>query len=221
MTADRCFAKWARRPAGVPGVPSTDGRPPRPGAAPSPSPDPAVSAGSQPSVVGLPHTPARRPVAGTPGTLGTPAVQPDDIRAAAEIGAAERVTLLAANGMSEDWIAGLAQLLAAGPPPGVSLHRWRQWQSAADRFLGRWGRTAHGLGWTTLNVFGVSQAAPDARHDLKGIVAAMEDHDVVALTATDAVLDVRGQRLRFTRRPPEPGQVALWDLIDKEETEHE
>ena len=60
--------------------------------------------------------------------------------------------------------------------------------SDAESFLGRWGDTAHQLGWTAVDLFGVHPVAPAARFDIMGLLPLLQGGAVIALTEDAATI---------------------------------
>jgi hypothetical protein len=112
------------------------------------------------------------------------------------------------------WRDGFTLLDANRPPAGFTSAEWRCTIRDAELFLSTWGRQAVDLGWTTLDVFGVHRLAPVARYSCMGLLPLIQGGRVIAITAESARIEQpSGARLTYTRRPPEAGCVAVWDLL--------
>jgi hypothetical protein len=78
----------------------------------------------------------------------------------------------------------------------------------AARFLDRWSSTAHAMGWTALDLFGVHPTRPAVRFDVMGLLLLMQGGEVTALTEESAAIRrPSGAILRFHR--PAAGGVLL------------
>lgn len=116
-------------------------------------------------------------------------------------------------GVPREWAEGYARLLCLPPPPGIRPERWQQIIDDGGRFLDEWADKANRLGWTTLEVFGISPRAPEHRLDMRGLVPALGGHRIVMLTAEAATVDAGGQsRLRIFRRL-EDGALPVWEVV--------
>jgi hypothetical protein len=86
--------------------------------------------------------------------------------------------------------------------------RWEMLLHDAERFLDRWSPTAHAMGWTTLDLFGVHRTRPAVRFDVMGLLLLLQGGEVIALTAEVAsIRRLSGAVLRFPR--PTTGGVLL------------
>ena len=114
------------------------------------------------------------------------------------------------------WLEGCRDLPSA-PPAGFSDQRWVRIVGRVDDFLDRWAETAIDLGWTTLDVFGCDEAAPDRRFDCMGLVLLLDRCRIVGIDAAGADLasTIGDARQRFRRRPMPPGTVPLWQLVQR------
>lgn len=168
---------------------------------------------------------------GTPGTPGTPHfinVQNEAENALAEAarrGAAayaavphdfeERAALIqfGAN-VPRHWAEPFARLNVMERPPAYTPERWYRIIDDGGRFLDRWAAIAEELGWTAEEVFGVSSAAPEARPDLKGLVALINGWEVTAIAADKATIrnPKTGNCLSIYRRADAAGRCLLWEL---------
>jgi hypothetical protein len=112
------------------------------------------------------------------------------------------------------WREAFAGLISIPAPAGFSDNRWRRIIDATGAFLDRWAETAIACGWTTLDVFGCDNAAPDRRFDCMGLVLLLDRCEVVGVDehGADLVANPGGARQRFRRRPLPPGTVPLWQL---------
>jgi len=54
--------------------------------------------------------------------------------------------------------------------------------------VNRWGQTAHQLGWTAADLFGVHPVAPAARFDVMGLFPLLHGGAVIALTEDAATI---------------------------------
>lgn len=128
---------------------------------------------------------------------------------------AERAAIIEYEaGVPGEWADGYTRLLCLPPPAGIGPDRWQQIADDGGRFLADWGKQAARLGWTTLEVFGVSPRAPEHRLDMRGLVPALGGQRIIMLTAEAATVDTGGVKpLRIFRRAGEEA-VTVWDLRD-------
>jgi hypothetical protein len=111
------------------------------------------------------------------------------------------------------WADGLARLDPGRRPTGFPAPWWCGLIRDAELFLSMWGSQADGLGWTSLDLFGVHPAAPAARFSCTGLLLLLRGGRVIAITADSAVIERQsGARLTYTRRPPDAECVAVWEL---------
>jgi hypothetical protein len=102
----------------------------------------------------------------------------------------------------------LAGLKRRDPVDWLSREQWHGLISDAESFLSDWGSTAHLLGWTSLDLFGVHPIASAARFDVMGLIPILNGADVLALTSqTATVRRTSGAVLTFRR--PEHGKAVL------------
>jgi hypothetical protein len=107
------------------------------------------------------------------------------------------------------WREQLAALDPARPPLPLSPDRWRQIIDDADRFLTQWGGPAAALGWTELELFGVSPGFT-RRLDRDGLLYALAGRSVVAMTAEAATIDAGGGKVTRYYRMDRSGAVTWW-----------
>ncbi len=75
-----------------------------------------------------------------------------------------RVVLLhCPPGVPEEWVQGVADLLAMARPASCPDAKWQALREDAYRFLRDYAARAHELGWTVLDLFGVHPVKPWAR----------------------------------------------------------
>lgn len=107
------------------------------------------------------------------------------------------------------WHAISAELKTMPAPDWAGVDRWSEIIDDADLFLSEWGETAHRLGWTALNLFGVHPAAPGSRFDMMGLVPILRCGRVAVLTERTASIRQRsGAMLSFSRASTD-GAVLL------------
>ena len=88
--------------------------------------------------------------------------------------------------------------------------QWEMLLQDAVRFLDRWSLTAHAMGWSVLDLFGVHPTRPSVRFDVMGLLLLEQGSEVVALTVEGASIKRRsGAVLRFSR--PAAGGVLFWE----------
>lgn len=156
---------------------------------------------------------------GTSGTTGTakneqvPAPQNDIFE--------ERAAIIEDGaGVPRRWAEGFARLDIAGRPPDFTEKAWRQLIEDGGRFLDRWASEAARLGWTALDVFGVHPAAPSTNYDAIGLVPLIRGGDVVAIGLDRATIRTHGRTLLTYLRRPQPGVIAVWELVDTSTARH-
>jgi hypothetical protein len=90
-------------------------------------------------------------------------------------------------------------------------HRWNIMTDDAAAFLKCWGKTAHLLGWTTLDLFGVHPVAPAARFDVMGLIPVLNGGRVNSLTKDGATIKATSGATLTYRRPDQAGAVPVTD----------
>jgi hypothetical protein len=107
-----------------------------------------------------------------------------------------------------EWHAILAPLKECTAPNWMMPDRWEVVLHDARRFLDQWSSTAHAMGWTALDLFGVHPTRPAVRSDVMGLLLLLQGGEVVALTEEGATIRrPSGAVLRFPR--PAAGGVLL------------
>jgi hypothetical protein len=139
---------------------------------------------------------------------------PDDlIRAAREAKAALRE--IVASGAPREWTKALTRLDVARPPAEVPEARWRRFIDDCAVFVDTgWAGQAAALGWTPSELFGCDRVKPFARVSSQGLLWLLNGRPLLACTAdTAAIASSRGCRLTYYRRPAEPDQVLIWEIV--------
>jgi hypothetical protein len=103
-------------------------------------------------------------------------------------------------------------VLQLRPPALVEFKRWRQCVEDGKRFLAAWGSQAEASGWTSADLFGLhtppERAHPSyrrlSRYDATGLVWLLEGREVIALTATTALI-----------RKPHTGNITTYRRSNK------
>src|SRR5262249_13694643 len=119
-----------------------------------------------------------------------------------------------------DHYAHLLSTLNERCPAFVEHDRWRQAVVDADRFLAKWGGSAHQLGWTGRELFGLHRVPERplasysrlARYDETGLIWLLQGRPVVALTNTTAA--IQGSSIITYRKLDKPALGPLSDSID-------
>ena len=96
------------------------------------------------------------------------------------------------------------------------MGRWETLKTDAVGFLERWGAQAARLGWATLDVFGVNAVRPFERLDAAGLIRLLDGRSILALTASEAVIEAPPYARQAYRRKS-ASQVtarrcALWEI---------
>jgi hypothetical protein len=151
--------------------------------------------------------------AGTTGTTGTTNFEV----ACANENYEERAALVEYGAdVPRDWAEGFARLVVAPPPAGLSLETWWAIVDDAARFLDDWGRKAATVGWSALDVFGVSMQLPRMRSEITGLLPFIAGGTVVAINWCSATIhSPTGDEVVWLRRS-HPGAVAVWELATRE-----
>ncbi len=130
-----------------------------------------------------------------------------------------RVVLLAVpDGVPEEWVQGVADLMVMPPHPAWKDGDWHILQEDALRFLQKWPGQARRLGWEALDLFGVHPTAPTARFDCMGLVPLLKGRPMLALTDDSAAIKAASSgTLTFRRRAAPPVEWCLvWELAAPE-----
>ena len=107
-------------------------------------------------------------------------------------------------------------------PELVPVERWQRAVADGQRFLARWDKQGHALGWTAKDLFGLfpvpASAKPSfnrlARYDETGLIWLLDGREVVALTdATAAIKNTIGN-ITIYRRHNKPALGPLGDSLD-------
>src|SRR5262245_18823445 len=111
------------------------------------------------------------------------------------------------------WIEGVGRLNPQRPPPGVPLHRWRQFLTDCNQFLGAggWAERAAAKGWDALALFGCGLHRPLVHCGAAGLLWAIVGGRLVELHRDWAVFELaeNGSRRIFERRRLDKGNVRL------------
>jgi hypothetical protein len=138
---------------------------------------------------------------------------PEDlIRAAREAKAALRE--IVESGAPREWAEALARLDPARSPADVPEARWRRFIADFGLFLDSgWAGRAAALGWGPNELFGCDRAKPFARVSSQGLLWLLNGRPLLALTGDiAAIANSSGGRLTYYRRPPQPGQIFVWEV---------
>jgi hypothetical protein len=128
---------------------------------------------------------------------------------------ARHVVLLAVpDGVPEEWVQGVADLLVMPPHPAWKKDDWHTLQDDALRFLREWADQAHRLGWATADLFGAHLTKPRVRFDCAGLVVLLQGRPVVVITEDSAAIKTAsGGLLTFRRHESSPTERCLiWEL---------
>ena len=146
---------------------------------------------------------------GTTGTTGT--TEFEVVRANENFD--ERAALVQYGAdVPRDWADGVARLATAAPPAGFSTETWRAVVDDGAHFLDDWGRKASQLGWSALDVFGVSTQPPRMRCELAGLLPLIAGRTVVEISSSSATIrSPSGDEVVWIRRS-HTDAVAVWEL---------
>ena len=110
------------------------------------------------------------------------------------------------------WRNALSRLNPSSPPVQLSPERWRRMIEDAGRFLTGWGDQAVALGWSELDLFGVSPRFA-RRLDRDGVIYALEGRAVLAITADAATIDQGSAKPTRYYRTEKRGAVVWWSAV--------
>jgi hypothetical protein len=111
--------------------------------------------------------------------------------------------------------------LRSACPNLVETRRWEQALRDADAFLEAWAETAHALGWTARDLFGLFPVPAHAplsfrrlsRYDATGLIWLLKGRAVVALTADEAAIQ-GAHSVTVYRKHNKPALGPLGDSLD-------
>ncbi len=125
-----------------------------------------------------------------------------------------RAVLLAVpDGVPEEWVQGVGDLMVMPPHSAWSDEEWKTLQEDALRFLRELAGQAHRLGWDALDLFGTHRTAPTVRFDCMGLVPLLRGRAVLAITEDSAAIrTASGGSLTFRKRTSPPTERCLvWE----------
>jgi hypothetical protein len=107
-------------------------------------------------------------------------------------------------------------------PDLVPTERWQQAVADGQRFLARWDKQAHALGWTAKDLFGLypvsAHAKPSfnrlARYDEIGLIWLLDGREVVVLTDATAAIRTAIGNVTIYRRHNKPAYGPVGDSLD-------
>lgn len=112
------------------------------------------------------------------------------------------------DGFPDEWRAIAGELGGSTPIEGFGDARWQLLVDDTEIFLLKWGKSAHLLGWTAIDLFGVHPTAPAARFDVMGLLPLLGGASVVALT-TDEARMLRPSKATLSFRRAKQGGAVL------------
>ncbi len=123
------------------------------------------------------------------------------------------VLLEVPDGVPEEWVQGVCDLMVMPPHPDWKEDDWRTLQDDALRFIREWAGQARRLGWESADLFGVHPTMPTVRFDCMGLVPLLQGRAVSALTKDSAAIKTAsGRSLTFRRRASPPAERCLvWE----------
>jgi hypothetical protein len=113
------------------------------------------------------------------------------------------------DGFPDEWRAIAGELRGSNPVDGFGDARWQLLVDDTEIFLPRWGKAAHLLGWTAIDLFGVHPAAPAVRFDVMGLLPLLGGASVVALTTDEARMLRPSKAMLTFRRAQQAGAVLV------------
>ncbi len=118
------------------------------------------------------------------------------------------------DGVPEEWVQGVADLMVMPPHPDWKDGDWHTLKDDARRFLQEWASQARRLGWESADLFGVHPTKPTVRFDCMGLVPLLRGRAVLALTDDSAAIKTAsGGSLTFRKRAAPPAERCLiWEL---------
>lgn len=96
-------------------------------------------------------------------------------------GDVERVAIIAADGVPEEWARALAHLQDLPCPPWIDGRQWQHLVDGGGRMVSKWAASMAKLRWTPREILGVVEGKDDLFEC--GLLYAVEDAEVVAVTA--------------------------------------
>ncbi|MGY4355381.1 hypothetical protein ACVWZR_004432 [Bradyrhizobium sp. i1.3.1] len=117
------------------------------------------------------------------------------------------------GGAPSEWHAILGELERRNCPEWMSLERWDLLLGDAESFLSRWGRAAHAMGWTALDLYGVHPLVPASRFDVMGFLFLIQGGGVPVITGSSASVHRQtGAHLTY-RRHDTSGAVLITKVL--------
>jgi hypothetical protein len=109
-----------------------------------------------------------------------------------------------------DWLNARGGIEPAEVRDGID--QVRSFVDDAARFLDDWGRKAAAVGWSALDVFGVSMQPPRIRSEMAGLLPFIAGGTVVAINSSSATIrSPTGDEVVWLRRSHQRA-VAVWEL---------
>jgi hypothetical protein len=121
----------------------------------------------------------------------------------------ERIDKRDLDGFPDEWRAIAGELGGSTPIDGFGDARWQLLVDDTEIFLLKWGKAAHLLGWTAIDLFGVHPAAPAVRFDVMGLLPLLGGASVVALTTDEARMLRPSKAMLTFRRANQEGAVLV------------
>src|SRR3954468_13262120 len=120
------------------------------------------------------------------------------------------VTALPSYPLALEWFKNFRRLSPAPDPcPGFSRGQWARVRAAAVAFLAHHAEAAAGMGWTTLELFGVHETVGVRRVDCCGALMVSNGSAVVEI-APDMIRYAND--LKYRRSPPHGPCVPVWEF---------
>lgn len=122
----------------------------------------------------------------------------------------ERVAIILADGIPEDWAMAYATLQAMTCPAWIVPEQWRRLVDAGGRCVEKWAPAMARLGWDSREVLAVGPDAQGLDFEAGGLLWALEHGAVVLVTAEGVTVRYQDGGTRLIRR--KAGQPPIWQF---------
>ena len=112
--------------------------------------------------------------------------------------------------------------LRSNCPEMIDAERWQQAIRDAEAFLNTYDETAHALGWTARDLFGLHSLPPRpsatyqrlSRYDATGLIWLLRGRSVIALSEAEAAIQAHGGGVLVYRKHRKPALGPIGDSLD-------